>query len=267
MTNYIFSPTGFTAFIDRILNEERHFWSDETNQFLNAMLESSKTRIRIVLAGSEYFRARACNTSEKVLPKEEMKPKKNLRSEGRVNPYNINVLYLANRKETAIAETRASNYKNVTVARFITTRDLKLVDLTLDRPNFDSYFFAYSPQTQNEAERYAWVALGGAFSAPAEQSMHRDLYTPTQIIAEFFKHNGFDGIIYQSQFDARQLKSQKHEGISENIALFYLGDADPVDAETWTIQHQIIEVAPKRNTSVTYKNDYSSEIKLNEPPQ
>lgn len=264
MNDYIFSPSGFEAFVDRVLNEERHFWSAKTNQFLDAMLESSKTRIRTVPSGSEYFRARVCNTDGKILTKEEMKPKSNLRSEGRVNPYNINVLYLTNRKETAIAETRAANYKNITVAKFITTRNLHLIDFTKDRPGYDSYFFAYSPRSKEEAERYAWVEIGGAFSVPAEQSAYRDRYTPTQIIAEFFKHHGFDGIVYQSQLDARQPKSEKHDGISENIALFNLDSANPVDAEIWSITHQVIEATPKRNTSISYSNDNSPEIESNE---
>lgn len=264
MSDYIFSPNGFDAFIDRTLNEERHFWSDETNLFLSAMLESSKTRIRTVPLGSEYFRARVCNTDGKILSKEEMKPKKNLRSEGRVNPYNINVLYLANRKETAIAETRAANRKPVTVARFTTTRDLKLVDCTKDRPDFG--WWSNHIQCQEDAEGYTWVDIGGAFSKPTEPNNLRDLYIPTQIIADFFKHHGFDGIIYQSQFDARIRKAGKHEEICENVALFNIDDAEPVDAEIWKIQHQIIEVAPQQGTTLTY-NTVSPEKKSSETPQ
>src|SRR5690606_2714045 len=132
---------------------------------------------------------------------EEMKPKKNLRSERRANSYNINVLSLANRKETAIAETRAANRKAVTVARFTTTRELKLVDCTKDRPSFA--WWSNHIQCQEDAEGYTWVDIGGAFSKPTEPNNLRDLYIPTQIIADFFKNHGFDGIIYQSQFDAR----------------------------------------------------------------
>lgn len=224
----------------------------KTNEFLNALLESSKARIKIIPLDEEYFRARPCNKDKKNLPKEEMKPKKDLRSEGRINPYNINVLYLANRKETAIAETRAAKRQPITVARFITNRELKVIDCTIDRPGWYWYFNSHKPNTLEDAENFTWVEIGGAFSKPAEDEDQRHFYTPTQIIAEFFKHNGFDGIIYQSQFDARLKGEEKFSGISQNIALFNLDDADPIDAELWQIDTKIIEASPIKGETTSY---------------
>lgn len=252
MTDFILSPKSFSEFVERVLNEERHFWSEKTNAFLNALLYSSKTRTQLIPQGTEYFRARVSNAEGGILPKEEMKPKKNLRIEGRINPYNINVLYLASRKETAIAETRVANRQPITVARFITNRELKLIDCTLDRPNEWWYFNAFNPQTEKEAENFTWIELGGAFSRPTEDSNQRHFYTPTQIIAEFFKHNGFDGIIYQSQFDARSRGEDKFSSISQNIALFNINDADAVDAELWQIEDKIIVASPIKRDTTSY---------------
>ncbi|HCS63768.1 MAG TPA: hypothetical protein DIW64_06555 [Cellvibrio sp.] len=252
MTNFVFSPKSFSEFVEMVLNEERHFWSKQTNEFLNALLDSSKARIKIIPPGEEYFRARPCNKDKKTLAKEEMKPKKDLRSEGRINPYNINVLYLANRKETAIAETRAAKKQPITVARFITNRELKVIDCTFDRPSWANWFFSHRPKNQEEAEKFTWIAIGGAFSKPADDENQRHFYTPTQIIAEFFKHNGFDGITYQSQFNARSKGQDKFSGISQNIALFNINDADPIDAEQWKINDKIIVASRINDNTTTY---------------
>lgn len=252
MSDFILSPKSFSEFIERVLNEERHFWSEKTNVFLNALLDSSKTRTQSIPQGAEYFRARASNAVSGILTKEEMKPKKNLRSEGRINPYNINVLYLASRKETAIAETRTANRQPITVARFITNRELNLIDCTLDRSGWHHYYFGHNPKNAEDSEKSTWIEIGGAFSRPAEDENQRHFYTPTQIIAEFFKHNGFDGIIYQSQFDARLKGEERYSGISQNIALFNLDDADPIDAELWQINTKIIEASPIKGVTTSY---------------
>lgn len=252
MTDFILSPKSFSEFIERVLNEERHFWSEQTNVFLNALLDSSKTRTQSIPQGAEYFRARVSNAEGEVLPKEEMKPIKNLRNDGRINPYNINVLYLASRKETAIAETRAQKRKPITVARFITNRDLKFIDCTVDRPSWNRFHFRAKPRNADEAEKFTWTDIGGAFSKPADDANQRHFYIPTQIIAEFFKHNGFDGIIYQSQFDARSRGEDKFSGISQNIALFNINDADAVDAELWKIENKIIVASPINNNTTIY---------------
>jgi RES domain len=253
MNEYILSPKSFDEFVGRVLTEERYFWSDRTLKFLNELNESSHKRIRKVASGTTYFRARLNPEGTVPLSKMDMKPKLDQKSEGRVNPYNINVLYLANRKEIAIAETRAENRKPVTVASFITNRELKLIDCTLDRPGFSWWFFRNSPKTKEAAEIYTWIEIGGAFSVPLESLLTRHLYIPTQILAEFFKHKGYDGIIYQSQFDARINKSEKHDSISENIALFNLNDADAVSAEIWVVKNKIIEVSQESGSEVSYE--------------
>lgn len=130
-----------------------------------------------------------------------MKPILNMKSEGRANPYNITVMYLASSEETAIAEVRPDVRFPVTVGEFRVLKDLKLVDFVSLRPSYAAYF--RHPDIQED--EHLWLALSSDYSRSLYKEEQQINYLQTQVIAEYFKVQGFDGLIYQSQFKARNL--------------------------------------------------------------
>jgi hypothetical protein len=242
---FILTYESYIAFRKRILNNERYFLGEESQSFLTALLGSSRKRVKTIEKGVVYYRARV--NPEGVsgpLSLQGAKPIPDLKSEGRANPYNINFLYLANKKEVAIAEARAALYSPVTVFSFRVTKDLRLIDFAHERPSGFSPFRL--EKTKEESECQTWLEIGSDFSRPLSTSDTRDGYIPTQILAEFFKSKGYDGVIYQSQFDAKVFGTEKSEIVHENIALFSLDNAEATDAEVWECTYQTIEASKIR---------------------
>jgi hypothetical protein len=66
-----------------------------------------------------------------------------------------------------------------------------------------------------EREQAVWSDIGRAFSRPVNPSDTVADYVPTQIIAELFKSNGIDGIVYSSSL-----------GKNLNVVLFDLDSAE-----------------------------------------
>lgn len=238
----IFTPAMLTEFIKSVSENERHFLSEQNLSFLEALYESSKSRMKVIPRGSIYYRARV-NTEnpQMIVAPENMLPIAGLRSEGRVNPYNVNALYMANKIEVAVAEVRPSLREPATVATLKTNQDLRLVDFTKDRPDFYWYCFGFTPKNKEEAENFTWVEINGYFSKPLSPNETRLNYIPTQIIAEFLKSKGYDGVVYQSQFEISD-SPQQEGSLNENIALFDLGVVDVIETKQYSITQQLITV-------------------------
>ena len=154
-------------------------------------------------------------------PKRMKPPTDSSQKEGRINPAGISCLYLASGKQTAISEMRPWKGAYVSVARFKTCRNLKIIDCTkceggdqgglglwLDLPIGVS-------QTKEEIADWVWADLDASFSRPVGPGDDKNSYIPTQIIAEHFRNIGFDGIAYSSVTST--------EG--SNIALFDVANA------------------------------------------
>jgi hypothetical protein len=142
--------------------------------------------------------------------------------DGRVNPRGIPCLYLASNEATAVAEVRPWVGSYVSLAEFKAMRDCKLLDCTRDKERRIAFvlhgLLTGSVNTSPEnRERVVWGEIAYAFSKPvASDDRHSD-YIPTQILAEAFKHYGYDGIAYRSLLG-------KEDG--KNIALFDIPAAD-----------------------------------------
>jgi hypothetical protein len=91
---------------------------------------------------------------------------------------------------------------------------VKLIDFseTADAKQYP-YFFFGEPSIEQRIEA-VWAAMDIAFSWPVTKSDSKSEYAPTQIISEFIKSKGYNGIIYKSSL------TQGH-----NYVLFNLNDA------------------------------------------
>jgi RES domain-containing protein len=145
-------------------------------------------------------------------PPERMKPLRDRAFEGRANPKGIPCLYVATHEETAVGEVRPWVGVRVSVAQLETTRELRLINCTTD----DQRMMIYEKEPDaTERERAVWRDIDRAFSRPAAAGDDVASYVPTQIMAEVFRDDGFDGVAYRSSL-----------GPGHNIALFDLDAAN-----------------------------------------
>ncbi|MCW5631902.1 MAG: RES family NAD+ phosphorylase [Rubrivivax sp.] len=130
-----------------------------------------------------------------------------------MNPKGIPYLYVATTKETAVAEVRPHVGAHVSVGVFRTARAVELIDFSVGHDSKQDFFFEEPPPKVRE--EHIWACVDREFSEPASVEPDLAEYVPTQIIAEYFKSKGLDGVVYKSRL-----------GDGFNIALFNVAAAD-----------------------------------------
>lgn len=234
----------YKAFSEELLHEYRYIQSDAAKKFLEDILAVADANFLSNLEkGTTLYRARLNDENRQgreislsALPRgvDEMKPIPNVVSGGRVNAQNIAVLYTADQIGTALAEVRAAPEHPVTVGTFKTNRDLKLVDLS-KRMDWHEYF-----RGRIIAQDF-WIHLSREFSVPTTPGMEYRHYVRTQVIAEYFKANGYDGIKYRSQFKAHEKAISEEPVDGFNYALFDIASADCIETKVYkTIAQHIV---------------------------
>lgn len=221
MTSEFASYRSYQEFAESVRTQWRYASDPKQGVFLQTLLATSSSRTEFVAQGSYLWRAQIghdwypCDTpgEEQFAPLsvERMKPLRDRGREGRANPKGISYLYLATHRDTAIAEVRPWVGAYVSAAQFALKRDMRVVDCVAPRHKLMIYFDEPGPQ---ERERAVWQDLDRGFSQPVSSADDTADYAPTQIIAEFFRANGFDGIAYGSSL-----------GEGHNVALFDLDAA------------------------------------------
>jgi RES domain-containing protein len=213
----------YSRFAFSVRRQCRYIYSDDVRNFLDAVLDTCGKRDLVLPKGSELYRAqRGCREVKfvaadstkpsrrslsdaspweteyltKSLPYsvKRMFPRSNQGVEGRANPKGISYLYLATDLQTATSEMRPAIASSLTLAKCRTRCDLRLVDCSWEsmsdnllRPSPDSYY-----------EKLAWYEIDKAFSKPVENTDDLADYVPTQVLAESFRHHGYQGIVYKS---------------------------------------------------------------------
>jgi len=217
---------SYSAFACSIIKDWRFIRSPEQNAYIDAVLSSSSSRVTSIPSGAQLWRAQQkhewaveIHEGQEVdvlapAKAERMKPLRDQAVEGRANPKGIPYLYASTHKETAIAEVRPWIGSLVTVAALTVLHPLKIVNCTSQAASSPLYFF----EEPNAADREAanWKAIDEAFSRPVTACEHSAEYAPTQVLAEAFRRNGFDGIAYRSST----------LGVGHNIAIFNLDYAE-----------------------------------------
>ncbi len=201
---------SYWDFRREIIQNYRYVWSPEVNDFLETVLLTSKTRHQIIPAEKILWRAQlGCDfqpyyQEEEYIddlpvpyPPKRMKPVRGEATEGRANPKGIPYLYLANKKETALSEVRPWRGSTISVGQFKLARQITIVNCFSTEQRSLLYLEEPDPQKREEA---VWIDIDKAFSQPVQLSDTTAEYTPTQILAELFKKEGFDGIAYRSSF-------------------------------------------------------------------
>lgn len=203
------SGQSYWVFSQEVIQSNRYIYSDAVKNFLSNVLETGEARVTPVSSGSVFWRAQLGRNSRPVFRDGEkvrddpvpfsdtrMKPLQDQASEGRVNPKGIPCLYLATDKETAMSEVRPWPHSRISVGEFKTVRELRLIDCST-HPSGAVAFYEGEPDEQKKAA-VVWADIDRAFSRPVAPSDKALDDVPTQILAEFFKNNEFDGVCYKS---------------------------------------------------------------------
>jgi hypothetical protein len=192
-----------------IRDESRYVLTPRWEQFLQALLATSDKREYVLKKNERMARARIGimgkprgikpDESIRPLPYEEMiGPPREKAVEGRLNPSGIPYLYLANNKETAIAEVRPWVGAYVTVVYFKLTEDQRLIDLTKDFHKVRTLRKSPKNHDGESKENLIWSEINQSFSEPVSPDDKVSQYVHTQYITEIFKRQGFDGVRYKS---------------------------------------------------------------------
>lgn len=221
---------SYTNFEINVRRKRRYVWNREVRTFLDTLLATVKDREQILYKGARLYRAQhGVNYEEhddrlviSAHDQDRMKPLRDRAREGRANPAGIPVLYLATSLQTAISEVRPWIGSEVSVAKFKTSRDLKVIHLSVENGESKLKRIEWALRHSEKVlspeakEQTVWLYVDQAFSRPISVSDDTADYVPTQILAEFFRDNGYDAVIYRSQFGEKGF----------NIALFDIKDAE-----------------------------------------
>ncbi|MDO8281154.1 MAG: RES family NAD+ phosphorylase [Thermodesulfovibrionia bacterium] len=247
ITKIFKSWQDFHHFEQYVKKRNRFFYDSITQAFLQIILETSKSRTETVEKDSILWRSQLGNDWEPYyeggqlidhfpgpLGPEKMKPLNNLASEGRANPKGIPYLYLATNDNTAMAEVRPWLGSYISIGQFKLTKDVKLINCTSDDKNSSVYL---KEPDAIKREVAVWRDIDRAFSRPITINENTADYVPTQILAEFFKNNGFNGIGYRSSL-----------GKGHNIVLFDLDSADLINCTLHEVKKVSFDFTQTSNT-------------------
>ncbi len=224
------SYMDYFHFLLLVKHQYRYTINEEVRTFLSNVVDSLDHRVATIQQGQEFWRAQL-GYDEKTIDEvsfeqlpysiARMKPDVKFTGDGRINPKGIMSLYLASSKETAMSEVRPWMNAEISCARFVTSRPLRIIDCSVHEGKNLLNWDKISPEQIQEA---IWAQIDNAFSRPVSVGEEVLEYVPTQILAELFKSQGFDGIGYKS--------SLTDDGY--NLALFDLDAATMIDCQLFT---------------------------------
>lgn len=251
---------SYNKFEHHVLRGSRYILDEESREFLDTLVANAEERIGDLREGTILCRAQrghAWRDHQITDPDDEgkvietikvpapfghdrMKPPIDKAKEGRANPKGIPCLYLANDRETAMSEVRPWIGAMISLALFKTTKKLRLVNLSLHHDlDVSAFSFIYfgdpPPGDPKKVSEFVWKSVDRAFSAPVTLGDDTAEYAPTQIIAERFKSEGYDGIYFRTAL--------REKGY--NVALFDLDSAKSFRLELHEVKRVQFEFEEK----------------------
>lgn len=202
------SSRSYWEFRREVIRDWRYLRSTKAQSFLDAVKTTCHDRSAIVPVGRHLYRAQVAHHDDfdpevddsfpgPARP-ERINPLRDRAKEGRINPKGIPCLYMASDKPTAIAETRPWIGSLVSLGTFQTEKILKVVDCT--RETHRNRIYPFDERDAEERNNVVWSHIAHAFREPVTRDDDIAEYAPTQIIAEIFRAEGYDGVAYRSGF-------------------------------------------------------------------
>lgn len=252
-------PTDVTPALLCLSVEEADVRTPQQTQFLDALVNTSRARVRHLSSGKVFYRAQLGHgwRSQEVSPghheefpsahgPKRMVPDPKLVGDGRVNARGIACLYLATNENAAAMEVRPLLGSSISIAQFRTVRDLKLVDCT-EKLVGNFFRFGKAEWSDDEIESQVWTDINDAFSRPVGRADTELAYVPTQIVAETLRLAGYDGVAYKSG----------HDETAFNIALFDLNAARLVSCGLFEVEKLRVELRMADNPYYVSSDDNS----------
>jgi hypothetical protein len=239
---------SYALFSREVARHRRYVRTPEAQDFLRMVASTCKDRLIPVGTEQIFWRAQLGHSShtreeenysyDEDIPycPKRMKPRADRAPEGRANAKGIACLYVSTTKDAAMSEVRPWVGALVSVAQFQVTRPLILVDCSklhgqhfnlafLDQ-TFDAVTGTMSAPSPEKVEKIVWAAIDDAFSEPVTDSDDVADYAATQILAELFRSEGYDGVAYKSAFG--------ENGFS--VALFDLDSAKQLNGMLYKVK-------------------------------
>jgi len=274
--NVFRSYISFLLFQQEIKHVHRYIRTPATEEFLNVLGKTCKKREDKIPQNSILWRAQLGNDFKKVeikdkndivvdyyeeaypFSKERMKPDKNHCSEGRANPKGIPYLYLATKKETAMAEVRPWIGANISLAQFKILEDITIINFSLDEVK-RTLIYLKEPKP-DKREDIVWADINDAYSKPVDRINNIIEYVPTQIISEFIRKQGYAGIAYKSLLGNGawfKLTDQSQEELKKNVPENIVDLLNNLKNQEYKVEGQFVEalknIIGEENTE-TYKS-------------
>jgi hypothetical protein len=193
----LFPDSGYHDFAQSVKHEARYIHQKAAQEFRAKVLRTLPQRGGFIKEGQVLCRAQRGFTMgsvegedyerEMAHPPSRMVPTAEHSTDGRVSPRGIPCLYLASNMKTAVAEVRPWVDSYVSLAQFKVVRRCKVVDCRSTKS-----------EKLDKDEARIWSDIAYAFSKPVSPQEPHLEYVPTQILAETFRSEGFDGILYES---------------------------------------------------------------------
>lgn len=143
--------------------------------------------------------------------------------DARSNPKFICYLYVAESPTTAVYEVRPILYNAVNVAGIEVKEPLCIANIAVD--------IDLSPEKEKSVDEWLLGFVQSAFSSPTNNP---DDYIPPQIIAEFYRHLGYDGIRYSSSL---------HKG-GYNLTIYNVLKCEPAFSTDMRFENMKISLRP-----------------------
>jgi len=214
------------------VQEEKRYFAD-----LETFDWESYIKVNMQIPQNTFlYRARITpDGKEKLNAKEMGSPPKSKATAGRANPIGIPYLYLCNMMETTYYEIRAVYLDKISVGKFRVLRDLNIVDFSNEINLFYTFTTSESDMTLSEIikRKIIFDSINKDISKPLRRFDTEIEYVPTQLICEYCKLNGADGIRFNSSL---------HNG-GMNIVLFNSNDVKCVSVVSREIKSVKIEAS------------------------
>ena len=259
--------SSYRKFEQQVRNRNRYILDNESQRFLDCLRVSLTSRTRTIRNGKILYRAQLGLEQEVDVDEEgmaigptafgekRMKPSHEHAREGRVNPSGIPVLYLSSSIDCAVAEVRPWIESSISVAAFRINRDLSTVSTVSSAASalfhglsFDQWS-GQAPISAEEKETAVWSEIDAAFSRPVTVADDPAGYTPTQILSELFRAEGYDAVVYRSALISGHC----------NVAVFDLDNAEAVEGTPYTVSSVQVESKPCGNSWYRQKSSDPSD--------
>jgi hypothetical protein len=202
------SKQAYWNFAKAVKTGRRFIFDGKEGSFIAAVRAASKSRVYYLKSGKSLYRAQVGSefAPENEMGFEEEHPlsiarmipdPKYIKYGGRANPPGFAYLYLSTSEKTALAEMRPWIEESLTLAIFKIKKKAKLVICQTGREDLGERLFGKKPSAK-QLDNYVWNDISRAFARPVNREDQENAYLPTQILAEAFKAEGFDGLAYQS---------------------------------------------------------------------